>query len=512
MSASKKAVVVVLGDIGRSPRMCYHSYSLAEELKYDVTIIGYLDTRPHLSIDTHPKIQCKGLSAPPDFLNKLPGTMQLGIKFIWTFFQLFWVFLVGTSLSLDLILLQNPPAIPTMLVCWMMARLKGAKFVIDWHNYMYTVMLDKWKMGKFDISPEPSQENETTKEMAAIKKKFGKDVPMPHSRKKKPNEKKEKKSTKRRIVELVHKWEGYFGRLADGSLCVTRAMRENLLSTWGVRAAVLYDRPPSWSFGQIPDDLKHDLFMRLGSTPEGKVFRADFDNECNHFTKYENGDIFWNTKRPMILISSTSWTPDEDFSILLDAAIKYNDVARLCRNDSEENYLPSLLMVITGRGEEKEYYLDRIKRLNLEKVEFLTPWLEAEDYPKMLASSDLGVSLHTSTSGLDLPMKAVDMLGSGIPVLAKRFDCIGELIEDGHNGHLFDNSTELFRIILSMATGFPNHSYKLNQLKINVYGDKLPCWEETWRSSVVSVVSPERNIHFERVLADEPLTDDDVDD
>ncbi len=64
--------------------------------------------------------------------------------------------------------------------------------------------------------------------------------------------------------------------------------------------------------------------------------------------------------------------------------------------------LPNILAVITGKGPMKSYYVDLIREKEFEKVEFLTPWLEAEDYPKLLASADIGVSLHMSTSGINI--------------------------------------------------------------------------------------------------------------
>ena len=43
--------------------------------------------------------------------------------------------------------------------------------------------------------------------------------------------------------------------------------------------------------------------------------------------------------------------------------------------------------------------MKKISDLNLKKIKVLTPWLEAEDYPLLLASADIGVSLHSSSSG-----------------------------------------------------------------------------------------------------------------
>ena len=76
-NASKRACIVVLGDIGHSPRMSYHAMSLSRE-GYEVDIFGYEGSLPHADLIFNPKIDLHHLKKVPNFIS---GNKHLQISF-----------------------------------------------------------------------------------------------------------------------------------------------------------------------------------------------------------------------------------------------------------------------------------------------------------------------------------------------------------------------------------------------------------------------------------------------
>jgi beta-1,4-mannosyltransferase len=89
----------------------------------------------------------------------------------------------------------------------------------------------------------------------------------------------------------------------------------------------------------------------------------------------------FKSNRPILLVSSTSWTEDEDFSILLEAMEEYD---KHCTRINGS--LPKLVLVITGKGPMKAYYELQIqqKQKSWKYITIRTMWLKAEDYPILL--------------------------------------------------------------------------------------------------------------------------------
>ncbi|XP_053132935.1 chitobiosyldiphosphodolichol beta-mannosyltransferase isoform X2 [Hemicordylus capensis] len=414
-----RVAVLVLGDLGRSPRMQYHALSLAHRGRR-VAFIGYAGTKPHSEIVHNENIQIVYI---PEF-----GTGQVGpkmfqyiIKVIMQSIQLLYTMLKIAKPGY--VLLQNPPGLPSIAVTWVVCLLRRSKLIIDWHNYGYTIMS------------------------------------LTHG--------------KRHPIVRIAKWyEELFGRLSDYNICVTEAMKEDLQVNCNIRAITLYDKPASF-FKETPLSDQHKLFMKLAK--DYAPFKARYttepilsdEDEKSAFTQRDirSGNVTRCMGRPALLISSTSWTAYE-------------------HHISEGAKLPPLVCVITGKGPLKEYYNKLIATMHFKHIQICTPWLEAEDYPLLLGSADLGVCLHKSSSGLDLPMKVVDMFGCCLPVCAVSFQCLPELVKHGVNGLIFEDSSELAEQLKMLFREFPVAEGKLNSFRRNLQTAKQLRWDESWERTV----------------------------
>ena len=101
------------------------------------------------------------------------------------------------------ILVQNPPAFPTLFVCWLVSRLRGARFVIDWHNLSHTI--------------------------AAVRL-----------------------GEHHRAVKALARSEKRWARRADLHLAVSKALADWLSREYRVKATVVYDRPAA-PFEKAPE-------------------------------------------------------------------------------------------------------------------------------------------------------------------------------------------------------------------------------------------------------------------
>lgn len=259
------------------------------------------------------------------------------------------------------------------------------------------------------------------------------------------------------FVTISKQYEAILGRWAPtASFTVTDAMARQLRNTpYNILSPIfaLHDRPAA-------------IFQPIPSSAERKLFLDRLPETKKHADKIVVG-------KTRLLVSSTSWTPDEDFSLLLEALCTY----------SSESDVPNILAIITGKGPQKQMYLDRIASLSrqgdLKNVTISTAWLSTADYALLLACADLGVCLHKSSSGVDLPMKVVDMFGAGLPVVGyAKYESWPELVREGTNGRGFATAEDLAKVLEELLAD--SGAKELASLRIGAVEEGRRRWDEEW--------------------------------
>ncbi len=406
-----------MGDLGRSPRMQYHALALADE-GAAVDVIAYEGCTPFPEVIEHPRIRLHLIGAP-SFASRFisPRLMFLAYSIVRLCAQslrLLWL-LLFTIERPDILLVQNPPAVPTFAVALLVARIRSAKLIIDWHNFSYSMLA--LRLGDEHWA-----------------------------------------------VRLLRGHERTLGRLAGAHLCVSHAMRSELSRHWGIpAAAVLYDRPARM-FVPTPPESRSAVIRRV----------------LKQLTLTMPAD---DAGRPAIVVAPTSWTADEDMSLLIDAAARCDQMVR-----NLSGAFTDVLVLITGRGPMRDHYEREIARLELRKFSLQTLWLEAEDYASLLGSADIGVCCHRSASGFDLPMKIADMFGAGVPVCALDYGpCLAEMVRHGENGLLFTSAEQLAAQLYDLLKGFPASNEMLGRLRANVVEQRTMSWRDGWKKAAAPV-------------------------
>ena len=222
----------------------------------------------------------------------------------------------------DLIVIQNPPCLPVIIASIFIDLIrkftnlftainKRTKILIDWHNLGFKMFEEKNRSNSL-------------------------------------------------IVMFSKLLEYKLCSYASHHICVSNAFRLYLEENFNINPIVLYDRPANIFLNSKIKTNKnniikrHKLLLKLNFTNEllFKINRKSNKSiEETIQTCYDNNHgkvtIINNFNRTALIISSTSWTTDEDFDLLLDAMIGIENF--LSVDKRQLNLVFSrILMIITG--------------------------------------------------------------------------------------------------------------------------------------------------------------------
>ncbi|GAB0492261.1 hypothetical protein MMPV_003522 [Pyropia vietnamensis] len=495
---------IVLGDVAHSPRTTAHAACLlAAGVRVHLVATGGPPPPP---LAGHPRLVYTGLPDPPA-ITRGRGAVAFLVTAAWSVVVRSVALAVATIVKApatwDVVLLQVPPAIPAAAVvaAAVAVRHRGAGLVVDWHNFGFTLLGGSAPGvavagggGGRGGSPPPTAPPRAAVRLAEwVERGVARwgwataGATAPSAAVGRPGggggSAGAGGSSSSGLAATARRAVTGGGRVAH--FVVSTAMRDWLAASWGVPAAVRLPDLPRSGFAPPPPPLLPPATTsvhRGGSTaaaavpssatrpltatdavtgravtfamvavsliadtttPGGvrKVHRVVPRRGDNGGGSGGGGGGDGGGGVPPLVVTATSWTADEDFSALVTGLRCLDD--RLAGRSSTATSSPALVVLATGRGPLRSAILSALTTPPLVHIQVLYGWLPADDYPLALCAADAGLCLHASSSGVDLPMKAVDMLAVGLPVLARAYPALGELLVDGETAVLFDDGSGL---------------------------------------------------------------------
>ncbi len=269
------------------------------------------------------------------------------------------------------------------------------------------------------------------------------------------------------LVRAVERVERRLAAQAFANLCVSDALRRRVEpDARGRTCLVLHDRPRRQPVPLSAADRKRilqHLAAALGLEPG-----------------FADGRV--------LIATSTSWSEDEDMTMLLDGLAALGH-ARL-RSSAQS---PPLVLIATGLGPGRRAFETRATELATAGVRIVTGWLDDDLYRDLLRAAAVGISMHRSASGLDIPMKIVDMMEAGLPVLAYDYaPCLAELLPRERAAGLFRTAAELSERLFEFLQDYPDLA-RLAAIHAEMSALASPSWTEEWRrvmSPILAEIRP----------------------
>jgi beta-1,4-mannosyltransferase len=191
----KRVLVLVQGERAQSPRMLNHARALCEE-GAKVILVGCTLVPLPDDIASTPGISVRRISeAGAERLDSVPRIFYLPVaaaRATHASLRLAW--LLTTMGPVEVVIMQNPPALPALPLALIASRARGAWVIVDWHSR--TVAMLGLRLGH-----------------------------------------------RHAVIRLVSRLEGWLARRTSSHLAVSHAMRLDLRERFGIDAAVLHDRP-----------------------------------------------------------------------------------------------------------------------------------------------------------------------------------------------------------------------------------------------------------------------------
>ena len=146
--------------------------------------------------------------------------------------------------------------------------------------------------------------------------------------------------------------------------------------------------------------------------------------------------------------------------------------------------------LLLGDGPEIIKLREFVKKNNLSKNIIFKGWVKREEIPEFLAKSSIGIGpLRTTdvTKGA-LPIKVLEYMASSLPILAIKGTLPEDILKDGDNGYVIENSEELAQKII--------HILKNNDLRDQMGKNSNEMVQKfDWKNVVESIIDEYQSIN-----------------